>query len=105
MIRTLVQHEVDIDAKYCDGRTPIHLAASGGSARLKSLLQCEPNVHVKDHDRNAALHFAVPFKDNTPIKTLVHAKTSTEPQSKQGLTALLLAFLRRVYRHCGTVDE
>jgi ankyrin repeat protein len=93
------------DAKNCNGRTPIHFAASSGSARLKSLLRCEPNVHMEDHDGNTALHFTVLSEDDASIKVLVQVKPSMEPQNKQGLTAFHLACLCRVYRHCSTVEE
>lgn len=93
-----------MNAKDCDEGTLIHLAASGGGVRLKSPLRCEPNVYLKDHDGNTALHFAVLSEDYASIKALVHDKISIEPQNKQSLTGLHLPCLRRVYRHCGTVD-
>lgn len=89
VIRRLINQGVDLNAKNCDGNTPLHLACSSGKLGIvKILLDARADVNVKNHEDNTAL----------AVTLFELEKEFKKPQSKQNFlnTVARVLSLRRV---------
>ncbi|KAF2802728.1 ankyrin, partial [Mytilinidion resinicola] len=68
----LLEHNSDIDATDCIGRTPLIIAAKRGDGSLvELLLECGADYTVRDAGGRAALYHAVCSEDERSIRALL----------------------------------
>ncbi|GLD97308.1 hypothetical protein PINS_up005992 [Pythium insidiosum] len=76
----------------CDGRTPLHLAASAGQVHvLEVLLKRNAKIEAQDRDGRTPLHVAARAGQENVVKVLLKRKAHIEAQDTDGWTPLHLA--------------
>ena len=72
VIKLLMSHGADINARDNEGLTPLCMRLRfGGTEHLQELMLLGADVFVKDHNNNTALHYAAEPGDDDAIKLLI----------------------------------
>ena len=88
----LIEEKVDIQAKYKDEQTPLHIAAlAGNKAKVWALLAKGAKVNAETKYGSTPLHWAA-LKGNTAVaRLLLDKKATINAEDKDGWTPLHLA--------------
>ncbi|XP_023289735.1 transient receptor potential channel pyrexia [Orussus abietinus] len=75
LVKALLKRGIPVDCRDTDGRTPLHLAACSGSAKVvEELLKYGPNPNEWDFDRTCtSLHCAAAAGDINAVKALLRS--------------------------------
>lgn len=92
-IESLLFHGADVnDTKPCDGKTPLHVAASNGCEWcISTLIEGGGDLKAKDHRDQLPLFCAVQAGYHNCIKLLINDKVNSTTKNKDGQTALHVA--------------
>jgi hypothetical protein len=97
VLRELIQHKADVNARVAEGYTP--LMSSGNSPeKFKILLENGANPNLQDTNGNTALHHAVFNSDTNSVAILLANKADPNIQNNQGYTPLDLADAGRSFQ-------
>lgn len=91
-IFTLLVNKSDLNAKYMNGWTPLHIACR--EQRLSAvniLLQAACDVNIQDNTGKTPLHIAAGEKDTSIVEKLLELKCNVNLCDKNGQTALAYA--------------
>ena len=93
VVKYLVRHGANVNAKDKNGRTPLHLAIGGRHFEVvKYLVKHGADVNAKDKDGNTSLHKAVIMNELEVVKYLVKHGANLNAKNKEGKTPLDLAY-------------
>ena len=96
LIRTLLKHGADVNARNAGGATPLHVAAANANPNLtKLLVEAKAEVNAADRDENTALHWLathhiwlmMPDEDEESHDDDDDAPLRSPPPSNAALTA------------------
>ena len=97
VVRTLVNHKVNVNAKTDSGNTPLTLAARHGHDNVVHALlsdsQCP--VDAKGQDGYTALHYSCRYGHVDTVRTLVNHKANVNAKTDSGDTPLTLAAINK----------
>ena len=97
IVRTLVKHKANVNARTDSGDTPLTLAASEGHNNVVHVLlydfQC--SVDAKGQDGYTALHYSCRYGHVYIVRTLVKHKANVNARTDSGDTPLTLAAINK----------
>ncbi len=92
VVKTLLAHKANIEAKDNNGNTALTLAANKGHTEVvKTLLAHKANIEAKDNNGYTALTLAAYQGHVEVVKTLLAHKANIEAKNNNGYTALTQA--------------
>jgi ankyrin repeat domain-containing protein 50 len=92
VVRLLLEHKADVDAKGYGGRTVLFAAAYGGhEVIVRLLLEHKADVDAKDDSGWTALYAAAHRGHEAVVRLLLEHKADVDAKNNSGLTALSAA--------------
>ncbi|KAH0556821.1 hypothetical protein GP486_005389 [Trichoglossum hirsutum] len=93
VVRLLLEHNADVNAKDNSRRTALHMAAQNGhTAVVQQLLEHKADINAKDtHDGGTALHMAVRYGHEAVVQLLIEHKANINVKDNWGRMALHMA--------------
>ena len=97
IVRTLVKHKANVNARTDSGDTPLTLAASIKHDNVVHALLSDSQclVDAKDQDGYTALHYSCRYGHVDIVKTLVNHKANVNARTGSGDTPLTLAAMNK----------
>ena len=93
IVKTLVKHKANVNARIYSGNTPLTLAARNKHDNVVHALLSDPQclVNAKDQDSYTALHYSCSYGNVDILRTLVNHKANVNARTDSGDTPLTLA--------------
>jgi ankyrin repeat protein len=92
VVKVLLKHKIDVEARDAKGWTALHLAAQENrSIAIELLFEAGADIEAKTPDGHTALHLGIQFISKDAVSTLLKCKADINAKTIDGLTALELA--------------
>ena len=97
IVRTLVKHKANVNARTDRGDTPLTLAASNGHDNVVHALLSDSQCLINAEGRNGytALHYSCRYGHVDRVRTLVKHKADVSARTDSGYTPLMLAAINK----------
>ncbi|XP_043485040.1 rabankyrin-5 [Leptopilina heterotoma] len=94
VVQTLVEHGANVNARDCDGKTPMHIALHNQHSQIIFLLLCHPNIDLTIRDKKGMSPFAtaLTMRNNKAAESILDKlPTAAEQFDNKGRNFLHMA--------------